>query len=150
MAINDHYEAEAYMETLGQKVSKIALEAHNNLIAQGCSSYVKTIYIGYDLDGVMVAALYGHTEYVEIALALEESHKSSILIDATHLTWRTLPVAAVVRTKSDLREFSQLAKAACGNIKTGGHTVNRDNEFFAAAKRERQEKGIKPKLKKPE
>jgi hypothetical protein len=150
MATNDHYEADAYIETLGKKVAKIASEAHSSLVGQGCSSYVKTIYIGYDLDGVMVAALYAHAEYVEVALALEESHKSNILIDATHLTWRTLPVAAVLKSKDDLRQFSQLAKAACMNITTGGHIVNRDNEFFAAAKRERQDKGIKPKEAKTE
>ncbi len=63
MAINDHYEADAYIATLGKKVAKIASEAHSALVGQGCSSYVKTIYIGYDLDGVMVAALYAHTEY---------------------------------------------------------------------------------------
>ena len=32
------------------------------------------------------------------------------------------------------------------NIKTGVHFVNRDNEFFAAAKRERRELGVKPRL----
>jgi hypothetical protein len=146
MAINNHNEAVAYIDTLGKKVAPIASEAHNALVGQGCSSYVKTIYIGYDLDGVMVAALYGHAEYVEVALALEESYDSKILIDATHLTWRTLPVAAVLKTKEDLRQFSQLAKVACGNIKTGGHFVNRDNDFFAAAKRERRELSVKPKL----
>jgi hypothetical protein len=79
-----------------------------------------------------------------------ESYESNILIDATHLTWRTLPVAAVLNSKDDLGQFSELAKAACMNITTGGHIVNRDNEFFAAAKRERQDKGIKPKEAKSE
>jgi hypothetical protein len=150
MAVNDHYEADAYIATLGKQVAKLASEAHSALVGQGCSSYVKTIYIGYDLDGVMVAALYGHTEYVEIAIALDESYESGILIDATHLTWRTLPVAAVLKTLKDTSEFNKLAKVACGNIKSGGHIVNRDNEFFAAAKRERREKGIKPKINKSE
>ena len=140
-----HSEAENYIATLNEKIGKIASAAHLELTGSGCSSYVKTIYIGYDFNGEMVAALYGHADYVEVAMALPETHESSILIDASHLTWRTLPVAAVLKSKDDLKKFSQLVKEACTGVRSGSHTVIRDNEFFVNAKRERQEKGVVPK-----
>ncbi len=141
----NHEDAEAYIASLNGKVQNIALNAHTELLNQGCSSYVKTIYIGYDFNGEMVAALYGHSDYVEVAIALSESHESPILIDASHLTWRTLPVAAVVKSKADIKMFASLVKEACKGVLSGDHTVLRDNEFFAAAKRERQGKGVVPK-----
>ncbi len=144
MTVN-HSEAATYLAGLNKKTQPIAQLAHDLLVGLGCSSYVKTIYVGYDLDGVMVAALYGHVDYVEVALALEELYKSNILIDATHLTWRTLPVCAVLRTRTDVKEFIKLASVACGRVGTGVHHVDRDSEFFAKAKKERREKGVKPR-----
>jgi len=141
----NHSEAATYLAGLNKKTQPIAQLAHDSLVGLGCSSYVKTIYVGYDLDGVMVAALYGHVDYVEVALALEESYESNILVDATHLTWRTLPVCAVLRTKTDVKEFVKLASVACSRVGTGSHYVDRDNEFFIKAKRERHEKGVKPR-----
>ena len=143
MAVLSHSEAEEYLSGLNKKVAKIAGELHKILIDEGCSSYVKTIYVGYDFNGAMIAALYGHAEYVEVALALPESFESPILIDASHLTWRTLPVAAVVKTKADVSSFKVLAESACGGVKTGEHTVNRDAEYFRRSRRERQEKKLK-------
>jgi hypothetical protein len=147
MVYSVHSEADAYIGGLSKKVAKTASDLHKILIAEGCSSYVKTIYVGYDFNGSMVAALYGHAEYVEVAMALVESFESPILIDATHLTWRTLPVAAIVRSKEDIRLFKTLAQSACGGVKGGQHTVDRDSVFFHNAKRERREKGVKPKSK---
>jgi hypothetical protein len=144
MTIN-HEEAEAYIACMNQRIGKIATSAHLELIRQGCSSYVKTIYIGYDFNGEMVAALCGHSNYVEVAIALPETHESSILIDASHLTWRTLPVAAIVKSKDDLKKFAVLVKSACDGVLSGSHKVLRDNKYFATAKRERQEKGVVPK-----
>jgi hypothetical protein len=97
---------------------------------------VKTIYIGYDLDGVMVAALYPHTNRVEVALALPEDHESKLLIDATHLTWRTLPVAAVLRGETDLEQVLRLIDEACLRIATGSHEVERPNDYFVKSRRE--------------
>jgi hypothetical protein len=102
---------------------------------------VKTIYIGYDLDGVMVAALYPHTNRVETALALAEDHESSLLIDATHLTWKTLPVAAVVKTEEDLAEAQALVHEACERIRSGVHSVERPNDFFRKSRRESNDLG---------
>jgi len=146
MNIN-HSEAEKYLASLGRKIGGLASEAHRHLVDQGCTSYVKTIYIGYDFKGVMVAALYGHFDYVEVAIALPENFDSLILIDATHLTWRTLPVAAVLKSKSDMKSFATLVKAACKGVLSGSHTVMRDNDFFVKAKREREERGVVPKRK---
>ena len=110
------------------KPSGIAL--HQRFLEAGCTSYVKTIYIGYDLDGVMVAAVYPHVNRVEVALALPDDHQSELLIDATHLTWKTLPVAAVVRRKDDMEEVHGLVNEACHRIATGSHDVERPNDYF--------------------
>ena len=141
----NHSDAEAYLASLNKKIGGLAAQAHRQLIDQGCTSYVKTIYIGYDFNGEMVAALYGHVDYVEVAIALPENFDSLILIDASHLTWRTLPVAAVIKSKDDLSRFSALVIAACEGVLSGSHTVLRDNDFFAKAKRERDERGVVPK-----
>ena len=141
----NHSDAEAYLASLNKKIGGLAAQAHRQLIDQGCTSYVKTIYIGYDFNGEMVAALYGHPDYVEVAIALPENFDSLILIDASHLTWRTLPVAAVIKSKDDLSRFSALVIAACEGVLSGSHTVLRDNDFFAKAKRERDERGVVPK-----
>ena len=145
MSKREHSDAEAYIAGMNSKIGKVASGAHQILIDSGCSSYVKTIYIGYDFNGEMVAALYGHPDYVEVAIALPEDFDSRILIDASHLTWRTLPVAAVIKSKDDLSKFSALVKIACEGVLSGSHTVLRDNNFFAKAKRERDERGAVPK-----
>ena len=116
----------------------IATSLHEALLDLGCVSYVKTIYIGYDIAGEMVAALYGHSDHVEIALALPEDAEGDLLIDARHLTWRTLPVAAVVRSKTDLVAFTKLALTAVEGVRTSSHTVNRDNDYFIKSRRERR------------
>jgi hypothetical protein len=141
----NHSDAEAYLVGLNKKIGELASQAHQHLIDQGCTSYVKTIYIGYDFNGEMVAALYGHVDYVEVAIALPENFDSPILIDASHLTWRTLPVAAVLKGRGDLKSFAALVVAACRGVLSGSHTVLRDNEFFAKTKREKQERGVVPK-----
>ena len=123
---------------MNKKVRTLASNLHDVLLSLGCVSYVKTIYIGYDIGGEMVAALYGHSDYVEIALALPEDADGDLLIDASHLTWRTLPVAAIVRNTSDVLAFTQLASAAVERVRTASHTVNRDNDFFMKSRRERR------------
>ena len=61
--------------------------------SQSCVGYVKTIYMGFDMGNVMVSAVYPHKKHLEIALALDENHPDVNLRDASHLTWRTLPVS---------------------------------------------------------
>jgi hypothetical protein len=106
-------------------------------LKEGCTSYVKTIYIGYDVEGEMVGALYGHGDHIEVALALPEDAEGSILIDASHLTWRTLPVAAVARSTEDVGQLNKLIAQACQRVRTQQHDVLRDPEFFMKAKRDR-------------
>ncbi len=122
--------AEDLLATLSPSLRFSGQSIHETLIRNGCIPYVKTIYVGYDLRGVMVAALYPHPKKIEIALALPEDHESSLLIDATHLTWRTLPVAAVVTADTDLGEAITLANEACARIDSGVHNVDRPNEHF--------------------
>ncbi|CAB4365032.1 MAG: hypothetical protein F2681_14940 [Actinobacteria bacterium] len=100
---------------------------------------MKTIYIGYDINGEMAAALYPRADHLEVALALPEEAESPLLVDASHLTWRTLPVAAIVRGSDELLEFGELAGSAVQRVRTARHDVMRDNEFFVRTKRERRE-----------
>ncbi len=118
----------------------LAALAHSVFVDLGCASYVKTIYVGYDINGGMVAAMYGHADHLEIALALPEDEPSRLLVDASHLTWRTLPVAALVNRKNQLIELSRLAKVACERVQSSSHDVMRDNDFFIKAREARRRK----------
>ncbi len=136
--MSSHTEADAYLAELNGMVRPLAVAAHEAFVGQGCASYVKTIYIGYDIDGEMVAALYGHADHVEIALALPEDADDPLLVDASHLTWRTLPVAALIRTENDITALEGLVAYACDRVRTREHTVVRDNDFFIRSRRERR------------
>lgn len=137
MAVEDS-EAQKYIAELNKTSAALCTQVHELFLAAGCKSYVKTIYIGYDIDGEMVAALYGHADHVEVALALAEDHPSSQLIDASHLTWKTLPVAAIGHNAAEVKKFGPLIEEACMRVRAGQHDVNRDNEFFMKSKRERR------------
>jgi hypothetical protein len=130
-------EANNYLKRLSKNVAPLAKAAHVAFLKEGCTSYVKTIYIGYDVEGEMVGALYGHGDHIEVALALPEDAEGSILIDASHLTWRTLPVAAVARSTEDVGQLNKLIAEACQRVRTQQHDVLRDPEFFMKAKRDR-------------
>ena len=131
-------DARGYFVDLNKKVAAIGQRVDEIFEAEGCASYVKTIYVGYDIGGEMVAALYGRADHIELALALGEDHPASELIDASHLTWRTLPVAAIVKSESDVRRVQILIQEACARIRGGAHGVNRDNDFFIKSRRERK------------
>lgn len=136
--MGSHREAEGYLEALNPSVRRLATSSHEIFVAEGCSSYVKTIYVGYDFGGEMVAALYGHGDHVEIALALPEDAEGRLLVDASHLTWRTLPVAAIVRTEADITELVELIASSCRRVREREHSVVRDNDFFIRSRRERR------------
>ena len=53
----DDVEARQYISELNKKSAVLCTQVHEMFLAAGCNSYVKTIYIGYDIDGEMVAAL---------------------------------------------------------------------------------------------
>jgi len=63
-------------------------------------------------------------------LALDERSDGPLLIDASHLTWRTLPVAAELKSMKDLAAFGALAAEACSRVRSAEHGVMRDNDFF--------------------
>mgnify|MGYP000111852648 FL=1 len=133
-------DAQTYLAELGKRVRPLATDLHDTLLSLGCVSYVKTIYIGYDIEGEMVAALYGHSDHVEIALALPEDAEGDLLIDASHLTWRTLPVAAIVSSVAELPLFAKLASDAVDRVRNASHSVHRDNDFFIKSRRERRDR----------
>lgn len=133
-----HSDAENYLAEVSSEVRQVARGVHQVMVGLGCASYVKTIYIGYDLGGEMVAALYGHADHVEVALALAEDEEGSLLVDASHLTWRTLPVAAFLRSEDDIEDFAPLAESACERVREHSHDVNRDNDFFVRSRAERR------------
>jgi hypothetical protein len=135
---NEDSEAQKYIAELNKTSAALCTQVHEMFLAAGCKSYVKTIYIGYDIDGEMVAALYGRADHVEVALALAEDHPSNRLIDASHLTWKTLPVAAIGHNAAEIQEMGPLVDEACARVRAGQHDVNRDNEFFMKSKRERR------------
>lgn len=137
MTVEDS-EAQKYIADLNKISAALCAQVHDMFLVAGCNSYVKTIYIGYDIDGEMVAALYGHADHVEVALALAEDHPSGELIDASHLTWKTLPVAAVGHSAVEVEKFQPLIDEACARVRAGQHDVNRDNDFFMKARRERR------------
>ena len=126
LAVAWHAEADAYLAGLSGAVGILAEAVHRVFATLGCASYVKTIYVGCEIDGKMAAAANSHADYVEVALALPEDVESDLLVDATHLTWRTLPVAALVRRTDDLPLFESLAADACARIRSRAYDVHRD------------------------
>ena len=131
--------AEEYFSLWGTNVTPLGMPLHVALLAQGCDSYVKTIYIGYEISGEMVAALYAHANHIELALAVAEDHPNMVLKDASHLTWRTLPLALEIRSTEDLVLAGELIEEACVRIRGGSHDVERDNDHFIRSRQARNE-----------
>jgi predicted transport protein len=98
---------------------------------------VKTIYISYMVDGQMAAAVYPRSQEIEVALALPEDHPSPALRDATHLTWRTMPVSVVVTDVKEARDAQPLIRESIERVRSGSHDVDRDNDYWVSRKRER-------------
>ena len=55
-AVATQTEAQEYLSDVGRTTRSLATSAHDVLVSLGCSSYVKTIYIGYDIGGGAIAA----------------------------------------------------------------------------------------------
>lgn len=135
--MSNHDQALALLKECNKRIQRLGIGSHNILVAAGCKSYVKTIYVGYEINGEMIAALYPRSDHLEVALALPEEANSRLLVDASHLTWRTLPLAALVRGSDDVPEFTELAKSAVDRVRTARHDAMRDNESFVRTRRER-------------
>lgn len=133
------------------KLRTIAWKIDRELSRLGCESYVKTIYVGYEISGVMIAALYPHPDHLEIALALDEDFEHPLLEGADHLSWRTLPVSAVITDSKHFGEIVPLLEIAVERVVSGNHEVSRDNDFFKkrrGSKRGRMASGRSPRMQK--
>jgi hypothetical protein len=131
-------ETDTYLTSLNNRVRPVANAVNDALVAMGCAPYVKTIYIGYDINGEMVAAAYGHADHVEVALALDEDHADPGLVDASHLTWRTLPLALRLQSVADVKRAKPLLAEACERVRNQTHHVHRDNDYFIGRKGRRR------------
>lgn len=74
----------------------------------------------------------------KFAIALPEDAEGDLLVDASHLALRTLPVAAVVRSTADLGPFAALADSAVERVRSQKHHVHRKNEVLVRSRRERR------------
>ena len=120
-----------FLNHTNDRARSLSIEVDKILTDLGCQSYFKTIYVGYQVGEEMVAALYPHTKSIEVAIALSEDSDSDLLDDASHLTWRTLPVALNLTNKAQVEQARALFVEAVRRVVNGEHNVNRDNEYFA-------------------
>lgn len=100
-----------------------------------CQPDVKTIYISFTKNGVLVASAHPGRGDVELALALPESHPSPLLDDASNLTWRTLPLLIDLTPSTRREDVLDLVYEAVRRVETGEHDVDRPPEFFRDARR---------------
>jgi hypothetical protein len=121
-------------------VQSLAIGVHKYLVDLDCFAYVKTIYVGYEVEGIMVAAMYPYAAHLDLALALPEDAVHPLLSDASHLTWRTLPLLATLTTRKHLQAVKNLSELAIQGVLNGSHNVTRDNDFFIKSKLERKAK----------
>jgi hypothetical protein len=129
-------DADRLLEDCRPAVRSIAEALSRHLTEEhGCVSYVKTIYIGFERDGQIVAALYPHATSVELAMALPEDSPHPQLIDATHLTWRTMPVALVVTSETEIPIAKDLLDEAVDGVVSGTHDVELSIETFMGRSR---------------
>jgi len=135
-------EVELFLSQQSKKNRSILNELISVFQAEECTAYVKTIYLGIDFGGEMVAAAYPSAENVEIALALEEDNPHPALLDATHLTWRTLPLSIKLESKADVQKYKELLAEAAERVRQSRHEVFRDNDYFTSAKRRRKEERL--------
>ena len=62
----------SYLDDLTKPVRQVTKAIIEKMSTEGCRAYVKTIYVGFNIADEMVAAAYGHSKQVEVALALPE------------------------------------------------------------------------------
>ena len=109
----------------------------DELIRVGLHRDVKTIYVSYtDEDRNLVAAVHPDpaTKTIEVALSLPKDFESSLTYDATHLKWRTLPVAVRLKSLGDLTRMVHTLLADA--IVHAPQSVARPSEEFARHRRE--------------
>jgi len=130
-------EVKSFFKSCTDEVAIVGAELNSILTGLGCENYIKTIYLGFEFDGQMIAAVYPHRTHLEIALALPDDflELSKLFIDAAHLKWRTLPIAAILRSSADLLEIRDWIDVSFTRVKSGSHDVSRDNDYFMNIKR---------------
>ena len=134
----DSPEAHNFLNGIEKKeLRALANELHHHLMKDTVIDYVKTIYIGYEFQGEMFAALYRNTSAIEVALPLAEDESGPLIMDASHLTWRTLPLMIHVTSSSQLPQAFSIIDRSFDRLNTGLHKVNRTNEYFIARKKGR-------------
>lgn len=107
----------------------------DTLSSLGAEAYVKTIYLGFEVNGAVMAAAYPSAQGVDVALALPEGHPSACLADATHLTWRSMPVMIELRKKETYVSAEPLLKEAFERVASGLHDTQLPTEQFMGRSR---------------
>ena len=115
----------AHMKRTLDYVYKMLVEKYE------CFPDVKTINLTFTRGEDLVASAHIGSNYLELALALPEDHPSPLLEDASHLTWRTLPVMVDITKKTNPKQVLHLTKEAAERIVNGEHDINRSIEYFA-------------------
>ncbi len=82
-----------------------------------CDVHVATIYVGFSRNGHMVAAAYPRQgDHFELALGLARDVQSSLLYDAAHLKWPTMPVAVAIRDEASFAAAEPLIRQAAEQV----------------------------------
>ena len=92
---------------------------------------VKTIYVSYtDTGRNLVAAVHPDpvTSTIEMALSLPPDYENELTYDATHLKWRTLPLA--IRLAPDDKLTSEIMGLIQAAIEYAPSSVPRPSEDF--------------------
>ena len=129
-------EAEQLLAESSSTVRELMRGIYEYFVSEaGCNAYVKTIYVGFMIDGQMVAAAYPHARSVEVALALPDDVEGPGLIDAAHLTWRTMPVAVEISDREGLKAARAQLETAVARVQTGIHDVELPQDRFIGRER---------------
>lgn len=124
-------EAANIAEGLAKPLRDAFAECYAFLVCDnGCTVYVKTIYVGFTVNEEMVCAIYPRRDHLEVALALAEDVEGSEFKDATHLTWPTMPVAMEIRNPTEGEMVIRHLATAVQRVTSGAHKVRRPNEHF--------------------
>ena len=103
-------DAEQLLAESPPAIRKVMAAAYEYFVSEaGCDPYVKTIYVGFMLGPG--------------------------LLDAAHLTWRTMPVAVEVRDVADLKAVRDYMATAVERVRTGAHDVELPQERFMGRER---------------
>ena len=127
--------ARALTKNLPPHVQEVIQEVYTLLVGVGCDPDVKTRYISFTRNSCLVGSAHVSGKQIELALALPEDHPSDLIEDASHLTWRTLPVCLRLTASTDRQEVLDLVREALARVVRGEHTINRPAEFFGSRPR---------------